>query len=96
MRKWFLIPLVGMIVAFPPALQSAEIEWTVGFLDDDEDVSGFGTSVEAYAFTGELGRNALARHFSSRRPVRRQWHDLCAVEFLAGRRTGVSHGNDIH
>jgi hypothetical protein len=59
MRKWSLALIVGIVVAYPLALQGAEIEWTVGFLDEEEDVSSFGTVVEAYAFTGENGRNAL-------------------------------------
>ncbi len=68
MPKLFLSFVASCVIAFSVPLYSAEIRWAIGFLDADEDVSNFGEVVEAYAFTGELDRNALPDTFPLEEP----------------------------
>ncbi len=59
----FLMCAVIAFASCPPAIQGAEILWTTGLLDEDTDVSNFGTVIEAVAFTGDRDTNALAGTF---------------------------------
>ena len=43
----------------PLASHGADILWWTGELEEEKDVSNFGTVVEAFAFTGERDNNAL-------------------------------------
>lgn len=43
----------------PLVSHGADILWWTGELEEEKDVSNFGTVVEAFAFTGERGNNAL-------------------------------------
>jgi hypothetical protein len=52
--------LVAMILGMPALASAAEIQWTFGLLDEDADVSNFGTVIEALAFTGDRDSNAIA------------------------------------
>jgi hypothetical protein len=52
--------LVAIILGMPALASAAEIQWTFGLLDEDADVSNFGTVIEALAFTGDRDSNAIA------------------------------------
>ncbi|MCA9213924.1 MAG: LamG domain-containing protein, partial [Planctomycetales bacterium] len=61
MRKLML--LCAVMLCFTVSAQAAEITWWEKILDEDADVSNFGTVVEAFAFTGDRGNNAMADTF---------------------------------
>lgn len=59
------LPWLAVLVLFAVTRVSsaAEIEWTFGLLDEETDVSNFGTVIEAFAFTGDRENNAIAGTF---------------------------------
>ena len=60
-RFWFCLILAFGLNA--SSVCGADIEWISGLLDEESDVSGFGSTIEAAAFTGERGNNALPAAF---------------------------------
>lgn len=61
MHRWFVFVL--MTAALTTNGYAADIEWITDLLDEESDVSNFGTAVEAAAFTGERDNNAIAGTF---------------------------------
>ncbi len=59
MRPQFLILLITLAICCPLTSHGAEMVWYSGLFSGEEDVSDFGTVVEAFAFTGENAANAL-------------------------------------
>ena len=60
-RFWFCLMVAFGLNA--SSVCGADIEWISGLLDEESDVSGFGSTIEAAAFTGERGNNALPAAF---------------------------------